>query len=76
LHDLTKTIADLSLTIGSAHIGTFGERAIDVFYVTDLTGMKVTDEKRQVKIKTALIATFEAKNGKKPTKKKPQELSV
>jgi len=59
LHDLTKTIADLNLTIGSAHIGTFGERAIDVFYVTDLTGMKITDKKRQKKIQSALSEPFE-----------------
>lgn len=76
LHDLTKTIADLNLTIGSAHIGTFGARAIDVFYVTDLTGMKIVDDRRQAKIKEALIATFEALNGKKPAKKKPKELNA
>ncbi len=67
LHDLTKTIADLNLTIGSAHIGTFGARAIDVFYVTDLTGMKVKDKSRQEKIREALITTFEnIPSGKKP----------
>lgn len=59
LHDLTKAISDLNLTIGSAHIGTFGERAIDVFYVTDLTGMKVQDQERQTKIKQALTKSFE-----------------
>jgi [protein-PII] uridylyltransferase len=59
LHDLTKAISDLNLTIGSAHIGTFGERAIDVFYVTDLTGMKVKDQDRQKKIKQALTKSFE-----------------
>ncbi len=31
LHDLTQEIADLSLTIQSAHIGTYGEKAVDVF---------------------------------------------
>lgn len=74
LHDLTKAIADLSLTIGSAHIGTFGERAIDVFYVTDLTGMKVTDRKRQNKIRSALGGIFPSGNGEKPAKKKPAEI--
>ena len=28
----------MNLNIVSAHIATFGERAVDVFYVTDLTG--------------------------------------
>ncbi len=34
-------MSDLNLTIGSAHIGTYGEKAVDVFYVTDLTGHKI-----------------------------------
>ncbi|AVX02772.1 [protein-PII] uridylyltransferase [Maritalea myrionectae] len=58
LHDLTQEIADLSLTIQSAHIGTYGEKAIDVFYVTDLTGMKITDKSRQKKIKESLLEVF------------------
>ena len=41
LHQLTRAISDLNLTIGSAHIGTYGEKAVDVFYVTDLTGHKI-----------------------------------
>ena len=41
LHHLTREISDLNLTIGSAHISTFGEKAVDVFYVTDLTGYKI-----------------------------------
>ncbi len=41
LHQLTSAISDLDLTIGSAHIGTYGEKAVDVFYVTDLTGHKI-----------------------------------
>jgi len=76
LHDLTKALADLNLTIGSAHIGTFGERAVDVFYVTDLTGMKIVDEQRQVSIKAALTATFDQKMDKNLSKKKPQEQSA
>ena len=36
LYDLTRAISDLSLNIASAHVSTFGERAVDVFYVTDL----------------------------------------
>ena len=35
LYDVTREISDLNLDIASAHIATFGEKAVDVFYVTD-----------------------------------------
>ena len=44
LYELTNTLGDLSLDIASAHIVTFGEKAVDVFYVTDLTGNKIVDK--------------------------------
>ena len=47
LYDLTSALSDLSLDITSAHITTFGEKAVDVFYVTDLTAKKVVSEQRQ-----------------------------
>ncbi|MDB5587356.1 MAG: protein-PII uridylyltransferase, partial [Devosia sp.] len=61
LHQLTRSISDLNLTIGSAHIGTYGEKAVDVFYVTDLTGQKIASKPRQRKIHDALMAVFHAK---------------
>ncbi len=65
LFALTREISDLSLTIGSAHIGTYGEKAVDVFYVTDLTGQKIHTKARQKKIHNALMDVFEkrAANG-------------
>jgi [protein-PII] uridylyltransferase len=51
-------ISDLNLTIGSAHIGTYGEKAVDVFYVTDLTGHKIESKPRQKKIHDALLGVF------------------
>jgi [protein-PII] uridylyltransferase len=54
LYDLTSALSDLNLDIASAHITTFGEKAVDVFYVTDLTGKKVTAEPRQKAIKQRL----------------------
>jgi len=41
LHDLTRTLTDLSLQITTAKISTYGARAIDVFYVKDVFGHKV-----------------------------------
>jgi [protein-PII] uridylyltransferase len=59
LHLLTREIADLNLTIGSAHIGTYGEKAVDVFYVTDLTGHKIDAKHRQLRIHDALLGVFQ-----------------
>ncbi len=59
LHQLTREISDLNLTIGSAHIGTYGEKAVDVFYVTDLTGHKIETRQRQTKIHDALLSVFQ-----------------
>ncbi len=59
LYDLTNTISRLNLNITSAHVATFGERAVDVFYVTDLTGAKITSTQRQTAIRRALLTAFE-----------------
>jgi len=59
LHQLTRAISDLNLTIGSAHIGTYGEKAVDVFYVTDLTGHKIEAKARQRQIRDTLLAVFQ-----------------
>src|SRR4029450_2639628 len=56
LFELTPTLSKLSLNIGSAHVATFGERVVDVFYITDLFGAKITSPTRQATIKRALIS--------------------
>jgi len=60
LYDLTRAISDLSLNIASAHIVTFGERAVDVFYVTDLVGQKIANPAREAAIRRRLQAAFDA----------------
>src|SRR5690606_4947707 len=55
LHHLTRVLSDLNLTIGSAHIGTYGEKAVDVFYVTDLMGQKIESKPRQKRIRDRLL---------------------
>src|SRR5882724_1033289 len=47
LFELTATLSKLNLNIASAHVATFGERVVDVFYVTDLLGAKITAATRQ-----------------------------
>ncbi len=63
LFELTAALSKLNLNIASAHVATFGERVVDVFYVTDLFGAKVTSATRQAAIKRALISLFAAKPG-------------
>jgi [protein-PII] uridylyltransferase len=64
LYELTTTISDLNLNIASAHVATFGERAVDVFYVTDLLGHKVDNDKRKLKIRNTLLQVLDGTGSK------------
>ncbi len=64
LHALTEGLYHLNLNIASAHITTFGEKAVDVFYVTDLTGAKITSESRIRQIEKSLQAVFQPEPAK------------
>ncbi|MEG6508220.1 [protein-PII] uridylyltransferase [Methyloligella sp. 2.7D] len=54
LYEITCAFTDLKLDIATAHIATFGEKAVDVFYVTDLTGKKIKEPKREAAIRERL----------------------
>jgi [protein-PII] uridylyltransferase len=56
LYDVTRTLTELGLTISSAHVTTFGERAVDVFYVKDVFGLKVTHEAKLKTVREKLLA--------------------
>jgi len=60
LFELTSTLSDLNLDITSAHVTTFGEKAVDVFYVTDLTNRKITSPQRDKAIRERLLAVLGA----------------
>jgi len=68
LFDLTNAISKLNLNIASAHIVTFGERAVDSFYVTDLTGAKIATASRQASIKRQLLEVFVPDVEKRPAR--------
>jgi [protein-PII] uridylyltransferase len=55
LWSLTHALFSARLAIRSAHIATYGERAVDVFYLTDLTGAKVDDEARLKAVEARLL---------------------
>ncbi|RFC69532.1 MULTISPECIES: [protein-PII] uridylyltransferase [Mesorhizobium] len=68
LSEITRALSDLSLDIASAHITTFGEKVIDTFYVTDLTGQKIENPSRQKAIQTCLLEAL-AGSREKPAEK-------
>ncbi|MEO0501190.1 MAG: ACT domain-containing protein, partial [Pseudomonadota bacterium] len=46
LHALARALYDAKVTIRSAHIMTYGERAVDTFYLTDLMGQRIDGTQR------------------------------
>jgi [protein-PII] uridylyltransferase len=59
LHDVTAAISEQGMQIASAHITTYGVRAVDVFYVKDVFGLKVTNERKLNQLRDALMAALE-----------------
>ncbi|WP_108783467.1 [protein-PII] uridylyltransferase [Pontivivens insulae] len=56
LHDLTRALASVNVNIFSAIIATYGEQAVDTFYVKDLFGMKLNSPNKQRQIENAVHA--------------------
>ncbi len=55
LNRLSYALYKANLIVQSAHITAYGESAADTFYVTDLTGAKVTATERLSEIEAALL---------------------
>ena len=62
LYSLTNALFQARLTIHSAHIATYGERATDTFYVTDLTGEKIDNAGRLKALEKKLVALAGARS--------------
>jgi len=60
LYDVTHTIADLGLSVATAHISTYGTQVADVFYVKDIFGMKLTHENKLRKVRETLLKAITA----------------
>ena len=54
LHDVTAAISEQGLQIASAHVTTYGVRAVDVFYVKDMFGLKVENERKLAQLRKIL----------------------
>ncbi len=59
LAELSRTLSDHDLSIRSAHVAGFGERAVDSFYVTDRAGRKLTSDALLDEIHRALEAVLD-----------------
>ena len=55
LYHVARTIADLGLTIATAHITTYGSQVADVFYVKDTFGMKIGHDAKLKQVREALL---------------------
>ncbi len=59
LFDLTRTLAANNVYIASAVIATFGEQAVDTFYVKDMFGLKFHAENRRLALEKKLKDAIE-----------------
>jgi [protein-PII] uridylyltransferase len=59
LNRLARALFESRLIVHSAHIATYGERAADTFYVTDLLGEKVAQELRLKDLEARLLEAAE-----------------
>jgi [protein-PII] uridylyltransferase len=60
LHDVTAAISEQGLQIASAHVTTYGVRAVDVFYVKDVFGLKVENDRKLARLREALLLALDA----------------
>ena len=63
LYELASALADLNVSIASAHIATYGERAVDAFYLRYPGGRKIDDPKTLAQIEKRLMDVLSAGSG-------------
>jgi len=61
LADLARTIARHEFSTRSAHVASFGERAVDGFYITETDGQKPTNRARLEALKADLLEVLDWK---------------
>ncbi len=59
LFELAKTLKDLGLVIHSAHVSTYGERVVDVFYVKDVFGLKIAQRGKLQRVQKGLAEVLQ-----------------
>jgi [protein-PII] uridylyltransferase len=63
LYTITRTLFELELSVAVAKIGTYLDQVVDVFYVTNQSGAKVTDDGRLGEITSRLLAAIDSNGG-------------
>ena len=58
LYEITREISEMGLSIGSAHVGSYGERVFDAFYVRKGIGGKSLDAATKSALKERLLAVL------------------
>lgn len=58
LYAITAAMTRLGLQISSAHVSTYGERVVDVFYVKDIFGLKITHDRKLEQVREALLKSL------------------
>lgn len=55
LFDISNVFLDSYVHMVDAHVVTYGERVVDIFYLRGMTGGKITDEKHRQKLQERLL---------------------
>ncbi len=55
LSNLAQALFESKIMVHSAHVATYGERAVDTFYLTDLTGAKIESRQRLASMEKRLL---------------------
>ena len=63
LYQVARALFELDLSVSFAKIGTYLDQVVDVFYVTDLGGEKITDRSRLDEIRRRLLAVISSPDG-------------
>ena len=58
LYDITHALGQTGAQIISAHISTYGERVVDVFYVKDIFGLKIDQEGKIRSLRKAVLTAI------------------
>ena len=59
LFKITRKMAELGLQIQTASVSTYGDRVVDIFYVKDGFGLKITSETRIERLQKELLTVLE-----------------
>ncbi|MGH1421691.1 MAG: [protein-PII] uridylyltransferase [Hyphomonas sp.] len=59
LQDVADILAQMQISVHSAHVGSYGERVFDAFYVTTMEGEKLTDYEQKTTLRNKLLAVLD-----------------